>query len=60
MGAEMTEWERQMALRGLPPSDSDHGWDFRPYKPAMRWPVGWALLAVAAFSLIVWLLIFFH
>lgn len=59
MGAEMTEWERQMALRGLPPSSSHRGWNFTE-SASRKWPAGWALLAVAAFSLIVWLLIFFQ
>jgi hypothetical protein len=55
----MTEWERQMALRGLPPSSSHRGWNFTE-SASRKWPAGWALLAVAAFSLIVWLLIFFQ
>jgi hypothetical protein len=45
--------------RGLPPSSSRRGWNFTE-SADRKWPAGWALLAVAAFSLIVWLLIFFH
>jgi hypothetical protein len=50
----MTEWERQMALRGLKPSDSHHGWDFRPGGARMRWPAGWVLVGIAIFSAVVW------
>jgi hypothetical protein len=59
MGAEMM-FDDFRNSRGLPPSSSHHGWDFRPGDARMKWPAGWALMAVAAFSLVVWLLIFFH
>jgi hypothetical protein len=58
MGAEMM-FDDFRNYRGLPPSSSHRGWNFTESEDR-KWPTGWALLAVAAFSLVVWLLIFFH
>jgi hypothetical protein len=56
----MTEWERQMALRGLPPSSSHRGWNFIDRPVERRIPPGFGIVAIIAFSAIVWLLIIFH